>query len=88
MVTPTVLAMWTAKEAVLKALGRGLAYGLERVVIGFDGTLPVLLSVDGQAASDQDWHLVLLDPPQPDWIAALAWQGPPLTLTVDTRSCV
>lgn len=69
------LTMWTAKEAVLKALGRGLAFGIDRVVIGLDGERPVLQAVAGAAPEMQAWQLHSLTPPWPGLVAALAWRG-------------
>lgn len=73
--------LWTAKEAVLKALGRGLAFGLDR--IGFE------LAANGTAVSPQDfqdaaapasaWQLHALAP-APGYLGALAWRGAPRTV--------
>lgn len=66
------LQLWTAKEAVLKAQGRGLAYGLDRVVLSIGLGPPCLSSFDGEALAQ--WHLQTL-PVEAPWIAALAWRG-------------
>ena len=67
------LALWTAKEAVLKALGRGLAFGLHRLEIDLAAGTPRL-----QRLADEDttaWQLHALDT-GPGHRAALAWRGP------------
>ncbi len=67
------LRFWTAKEALLKAQGRGLAFGMERVVVSFDLGGPELLAFEGEAL--EDWHLEELMCDE-TWVAALAWRGP------------
>jgi Phosphopantetheinyl transferase len=72
------LQLWTAKEAVLKALGRGIAFGLHRLDIArVDGRLS-LLQLDGHDADA--WQLQPLSLPDPSLVAALAWQGAPRTI--------
>jgi 4'-phosphopantetheinyl transferase len=68
------LALWTAKEAVLKALGRGLAFGMHRLEIGkaSDGLRLIRLEDDDAAR----WQLQPLTV-DPQHLAALAWRGAP-----------
>jgi 4'-phosphopantetheinyl transferase len=71
------LQIWTAKEAVLKAMGRGLAFGLHR--LGFsriEGQLR-LSHLDGDDAAA--WQLHQLDI-HPALVATLAWRGPPRSI--------
>jgi 4'-phosphopantetheinyl transferase len=68
------LALWTAKEAVLKATGRGLAFGLDRLHFAMSPTAVRLLRLDGDDAGA--WQLHPLDP-DPGHVATLAWRGPP-----------
>jgi 4'-phosphopantetheinyl transferase len=69
------LALWTAKEAVLKGIGRGLAYGLERVAfdLGVDQT-PRPTHFAGAAGPAADWRIQPLRP-CPGFIGTLAWRG-------------
>ena len=66
------LDLWTAKEAVLKATGRGIAFGLHRLTISSEPDSLVLKQLDDDNATD--WQLYRL-PLHPDYVAALAWRG-------------
>jgi 4'-phosphopantetheinyl transferase len=68
--------LWCAKEAVLKAHGRGIAFGLHRFRIGeVDGAMR-LLWADPALGAVQDWELREFAP-LPGFRAALAWRTPP-----------
>ena len=69
------LRLWTVKEAVLKAHGRGLAYGLHRVVVELEGDGPALRQFDGESAAAWQVRELSLDP---GWLGAIAWRGPPM----------
>lgn len=81
---PAFLALWTAKEAVVKALGRGLAFGLDRLEIGFDAGMPRLRRLDGDDAGA--WQLHALDPGL-GHRAALAWRGAPRRIRLEILAC-
>lgn len=67
------IRLWCAKEALLKAHGRGIAFGLHRFALGErDGRLQLLHGEDGLAPAD-GWHLRELAP-RPGYHAALAWR--------------
>jgi len=70
-----LLRYWAAKEALVKAIGRGIAYGLKQIEIGEQacGRL-VIQSLAGPAAPAQRWQLVGLDAGE-DGFAALAYEG-------------
>lgn len=78
------LALWTAKEAVVKALGRGLAFGLDRLEVGFDTGTPRLLQLEGDEA--QAWQLHALDVGAAH-LATLAWRGGPRRLRLEVLAC-
>lgn len=66
--------LWVAREAVLKAIGRGLAFGLDRLRIDPDPDAPSLQWLDGDDASA--WQLRWLDVPE-GHLGAVAWRGEP-----------
>lgn len=68
------LELWTAKEAVLKALGRGIAFGLHRLSISSGSGALDLQQLEGDDVGA--WQLQRLEP-GPSLIAALAWRGGP-----------
>jgi 4'-phosphopantetheinyl transferase len=68
------LELWTGREAVLKALGRGLAFGLDRLAIRSDTAGLALQRLDGEDPAA--WQLQRLDVGA-DACAALAWRGAP-----------
>lgn len=74
-------AIWTVKEAVLKALGHGLNFGLGKVLVDLatDGMVN-LQSIDGTAATAAAWQLEHPQAPAPGIASALAWQGGSRTL--------
>ena len=71
------LQLWTLKEALLKAEGRGLAYGLHRVVVELGESAPVLREFGDESLAS--WQLQELSL-GPDWVSAIAWHGPPMRL--------
>ncbi|MFC3550714.1 4'-phosphopantetheinyl transferase family protein [Lysobacter cavernae] len=67
------LRLWCAKEAVLKAHGHGIAFGLDRVRFAErDGRLQLAYS-DSALGAAGDWSLHEFAP-VPGYIAALAWR--------------
>ena len=66
------LQLWTAKEAVLKAMGRGIAFGLERLQLAVPPTAPRLLWLDGDDAAQ--WQLRSV-PVGEGYLGSVAWRG-------------
>ncbi|HEY4529994.1 MAG TPA: 4'-phosphopantetheinyl transferase superfamily protein, partial [Luteimonas sp.] len=70
------LRLWCAKEAVLKAHGRGLAFGLHRLCFdGFDDpcATPRPVAMDPALGLAGDWHLRRL--PFDGLVGMLAWHA-------------
>ena len=66
------LELWTAKEAVLKAIGRGIAFGLDRLNIVSESDGLALDRLDDHDVNE--WQLRRLRF-EPDLLGALAWRG-------------
>lgn len=71
-----LLRHWAAKEALVKAIGRGIAYGLRRIELdeGPDGGL-VVARLDGPGGPAERWRLIEL-PPIDGAVAMLAQPAP------------
>jgi 4'-phosphopantetheinyl transferase len=67
------LRLWCAKEAVLKAHGRGLAFGLHRLAFAEDNGALSLRCCDAELGDARDWILREFAP-APGTLAALAWR--------------
>lgn len=66
--------LWCAKEAVLKAHGRGLSFGLDRLRFVLDaGGHPQLIACDPELGSPDAWRLHAWSP-DPGYWATLAWR--------------
>ena len=72
----TFLRLWTHKEAVVKALGSGLNFGLERIEFALDQGREVgaLLAIAIEAGPTSEWIVRRIDP-APGLLGALAWRG-------------
>jgi 4'-phosphopantetheinyl transferase len=66
--------LWCAKEALLKAHGQGLSFGLEKLRFELDETgTPTLVACDPALGAPGDWQ-VQAWAPEPDYWATLAWR--------------
>ncbi len=72
------LRLWSAKEAVLKADGRGIGHGLHRVSFDLDTTGEIVALREADVASGP-WQIVG-QAPTPLHVGALAWTGSPVTV--------
>ena len=68
------LRLWCAKEAVLKAHGHGLSFGLERLRFENADAGLRLVECDPALGAAGDWRLHEFAP-APDYVAALAWRS-------------
>jgi 4'-phosphopantetheinyl transferase len=67
------LRLWCAKESVLKAHGRGLAFGLHRLAFAEENGALFLRRCDAELGDPRDWQ-VREFVPAPGTLAALAWR--------------
>src|SRR5690606_13041441 len=67
--------LWCAKEAVLKAHGHGIAFGLEKLEFARDGERWRLQACDPELGAPEDWHLHAFTP-APGYLATLDWRPP------------
>lgn len=70
---PAFLRLWCAKEAVLKAHGRGLAFGLDRFEFEFSASGLRLVRCDAALGDPAQWSVQELVP-GPGYVGALAWR--------------
>ncbi|HEY4291492.1 4'-phosphopantetheinyl transferase family protein [Luteibacter sp.] len=77
------LTLWTAKEAVLKAHGSGLSYGLHRVAFSLnkEGAMPE--AFEGDVGVAREWQVRPLSFGD-GLVAAVAWRGEKRALRVFT----
>lgn len=70
--------LWCAKEALLKAHGRGLSFGLHRLRFALDDRdgPPRLLDCDVELGRPAGWRLHAWAP-SPGYLATLAWRDAP-----------
>ena len=79
-------ALWTAKEAVLKAAGVGIGYGLAKAGMAWRGPDWVVDQFADALAPAAAWQLQRLDLPAA-LLGHLAWRGPQrLIQLIDTTS--
>jgi 4'-phosphopantetheinyl transferase len=69
------LRLWTGKEALLKALGRGLAFGLHRLTLALDGDSLRLEAFEEEDPAHWQLHVPVIDR---GYVAAVAWRGGPM----------
>lgn len=65
------LRLWCAKEAVLKAAGRGIAFGLHRVAFDVSGAAPRMIRCDPALGDIGAWTIHQIEP-EPGFVAVLA----------------
>jgi 4'-phosphopantetheinyl transferase len=66
---------WTRKEAFLKATGKGISFGVERVEVTLaPGGSVRVLTVDGSQEAAAAWSLATLEP-APGYVGAIAHEG-------------
>lgn len=71
---PAFVRLWCAKEAVLKAHGQGISFGLHRLVFALDGEDWTLVACDPALGAPADWSLRSFRP-APGYLATLAWRA-------------
>lgn len=79
------LQLWTAKEAVLKATGRGLAFGLHRLGIEHADERLALRFLDGELPAQWQLHRLELDAQH---VGSLAWRGEPRAIQLRTLAAI
>jgi 4'-phosphopantetheinyl transferase len=77
------LRLWTAKEAVLKANGGGLSYGLHRVSFALGDAAVTPVAFEGEIAPASAWCVKALAMDDA-CVAAVAWRGCERTIRVFT----
>lgn len=75
--TAAFVQLWTHKEAVLKALGEGLSFGLDRVEFELDdnGQAGRLRRMASSAGPIEEWQVQRFEPAA-GFTGSIAWRGP------------
>ncbi|MBU6477481.1 MAG: 4'-phosphopantetheinyl transferase superfamily protein [Xanthomonadaceae bacterium] len=74
------IGLWCAKEAVLKAIGEGLSFGLARLAFAHvAGADWALVRTDPALGEARDWQVSGFDP-APGYRGCMAWQGSTRTI--------
>jgi len=74
------LRLWSCKEAVLKAHGRGIGYGLHRFALRLDTRgVPLGFYPDSPGPGPGSWRILTLSPGA-RCFGALAWRGNPCVI--------
>lgn len=76
--TTAFLQLWTQKEAVLKALGQGLSFGLDRVEfeVGANGEIGPMRRIASAGGHPDEWQVRRFAPDE-GLTGSIAWRGPP-----------
>jgi 4'-phosphopantetheinyl transferase len=80
--TAAFLQLWTHKEAVLKALGEGLSFGLDRIEFELDANGAGPMRRIAPAAGRPDEWQVRRFAPAAGLMGSIAWRGPPRELNL------
>jgi len=73
------LRLWCAREAILKAHGRGIAFGLARLELDLTPQRLRLTACDPALGAVAEWHVREFVPAR-GMLGAVAWRGAPATL--------
>jgi 4'-phosphopantetheinyl transferase len=71
---PAFFRCWTRKEALLKAWGEGLPFGLDRFSVSLDSPQAAIVETPLDAREAAEWRLWPLEP-APGYVGALAVRG-------------
>jgi 4'-phosphopantetheinyl transferase len=71
---PAFFRCWTRKEALLKAWGEGLPFGLDRFSVSLDPQQAAMVETPLEAREAAEWRLWPLEP-APGYVGALAVRG-------------
>ncbi|MEO8459185.1 MAG: 4'-phosphopantetheinyl transferase superfamily protein [Dokdonella sp.] len=71
------LSLWTCKEAVLKAIGSGISFGLDRVefALSTNSRVDRLVATADEAGTPAEWEVCAIEPSD-GYFGAVAWRGP------------
>ncbi len=75
------LQLWCHKEAVLKAHGMGIAFGLQKINFQWLQSAWTPHTFHPAIGSAADWQVHDLALGN-DWVGCVAWRGPPLRITL------